>query len=479
MAFELEDFTRTGSIGKGGALWMYTTDDSDEVVLTANYFNSVYSSLRVGDIITTSSFSHLFFVKVTSVADRVVTHALDANPSLATNRIDIAQVSDWPAVLDSTKQYFIDGTVDMGTRSLEIPAGGLHIAGFDLGLSVLISTEDNYTMFTSPVGGSGNVFGNDFTMTTSGANSQVYDIVDSNGFHAIEYARVNYDDCTSLGTIDNYRQGLETGTGRFGGSPTLTLKGAWVGGFRITTSIVRGLAAGMTTPLFKAGAGFTMNSRFLTDINVDLPASASFADFAESNFPNPSTLQIQGAIFTRAGVSNASDANYFPNIGPESVSSSWKANQGLANTFVGGRNTITTEVETVITTAGTFEVLLGTQTASDLQHFTSPTNGHLHNIGDNPREFSVIADKTIVGTANVELTLRLRKYDASTTTFSTEYSQTRQVNNLSGGRDVAFFTIISNVTLDKNDYLFFEISNDSSTANATAELESFFIVQER
>tara|TARA_R110002167_G_scaffold280843_1_gene486363 strand:+ start:117 stop:596 length:480 start_codon:yes stop_codon:yes gene_type:complete len=155
MAFELEDFTRTGSIGKGGALWMYTTDDSDSTILAANYFNGVYSSLRVGDIITCSSLSHLFFVKITAIANRVVTHILDASPSGTTSRVDIAQVSDWPAVLDSTVQYFIDGTVDMGTRSLEIPAGGIHIAGYDLGLSVLISTEPNYTMFTSPAGGSG------------------------------------------------------------------------------------------------------------------------------------------------------------------------------------------------------------------------------------------------------------------------------------------------------------------------------------
>jgi hypothetical protein len=479
MAFELEDFTRTGSIGRGGALWMYTTDDSDEVVLTANYFNAVYSSLRAGDIITTSSFSHLFFVKVTAVANRVVTHVIDADPSLATNRVDIAQVSDFPAVLDSTKQYFIDGTIDMGTRSLEIPAGGLHIAGFDLGLSVLISTEDNYTMFTSPIGGSGDVFGNDFTMTTSGVNSQVYDIVDSTGFHAIEYSRVNYDDCTSLGTIDSYRQGLEVGSGRFGGTPMLTLKGAWVGGFRITTSIVRGLDSGMSEPLFKAGAGFTMASRFLTDINVDLPASASFADFSPTNFPNPSTLQVQGAIFTRAGVSNSGDTNYFPNITASSVSSAWKENQGLANTFIGGRNTIATEVETVITTAGVFTPLLGTQTASDLQHFTSPVNGRLHNIGNNPREFTVVADKTVVGSSNVEISLRLRKYSAVTTLTTTEYTQTRQVNNLSGGRNVAFFTFIANITLDKDDYLFFEVSNDSSTVNVTAELDSFYIVQER
>ncbi len=478
MAFELEDFTRTGSIGKGGALWMYTTDDVDATVLSAGYFNEVYSSCRVGDVIVTSSASNVVFIKVTTIVNRVVGVSL-ASADLAEKRVIINDVSDFPATLDSTVQYFIDGVIDMGTRSLEIPAGGIHLAGLDLGISVLFSTEDNYTMFTSPVGGSGDILGKDFTMTTSGANSQVYDIVDSNGFHAIEFARINYDDCTSLGTIDNYRQGLEIGSGRFGGTPTLTLKGAWVGGYRITTSIVRSLAAGMTTPLFKSGVGFVMQSRFLTDINVDLPASASFADFAEANFPNPSTLQVQGAIFTRAGVSDASDSNYFPNITAASIASSWVGNQGLDNTFAGGRKTVTTEVETVISTVDVFVTLAGTQTSGDLQHFDSPSNGQLRHVGNSPREYTVVADKTIVGTASNVYTLRLRKWDNSSSTFSTEYTQTRQINNLTGGRDVGFFTIVANVSLDTNDYVYFEIANNTGTANATSEIDSFYLVQER
>ena len=450
-----------------GAMYFDTPSDA-LLIWTGAIWKDTGVSTSTGDLLAANNLSD-----VASVA------TARANLELATKRVFITTVSDWPVTLDSTVQYFIDGTVDMGTRSLEIPAGGLHIAGFDLGLSVLISTEDNYTMFTSPVGGSGNVLGADFTMTTSGANSKVYDIVDSNGFHAIEFARVNYDDCTSLGTIDNYRQGLETGTGRFGGTPTLTLKGAWVGGYRITTSIVRSLAAGMTTPLFSAGVGFVMQSRFLTDINIDLPASASFADFAEANFPNPSTLQVQGAIFTRDGVTNASDSNYFPNITAASVSSTWKANQGLPNTFAGGRAVVTTEVATTVSSAGAFYVLAGTFTTTGLQHFDSPSNGQIRHIGNSPREYNVIADLTIGGLANVELTVRLRRYKASTGLTNDAYSQTRQVNNFTGGRDVAFFTIISNVTLDTNDYLFLTVSNATDTNDVTAELSSFFLVQER
>ena len=130
-------------------------------------------------------------------------------------------------------------------------------------------------MFTSPAGGSGNLLGQDFAIEITGTGSEVFDVVSDTGAEALEFSRVNYNDCTSLGTIDNYRQGLEVGTGRFGGTPELTLKGVWSGGYFIDTSIVRSLTDGAYT-LYKAGTGLSMASRFRSNQNIDLPASASF-----------------------------------------------------------------------------------------------------------------------------------------------------------------------------------------------------------
>jgi len=396
-----------------------------------------------------------------------------------TKRVIISRVEDFPTTLLSTVQYFIDGIVQMGARSLEVPADGLHLAGLDLELSFLVSNEPNYTMFTSPVGGSGDVLGLDYAVTVSGVNSRVYDITDSTGFHAIEVSRVNYTDCTSLGVITDYRQGLETGTGRFGGTPSLTLAGNWVGGFRLTTTIVRSLDASMTEPLFKAGAGFSMNSRFLTDINVDLPPLAALADFSTSHFPNPSTFQVQGAIITRGFNTNADDSNIFPNILPSDLAASWTNNQGVRNTFTGGRCVVSAEVDTIIAVEDEFVPLAGTRTASELQHFDSPANGQLRQLGNNPREYTVVADKTLKGKANDDLTLKLVRWDDSSSTFVTEYTQTRPVNNLSGGRDVAFFTIMARVEMDADDYVFFEVANNTGTDNVTAQADSFFVVQQR
>ncbi len=382
-------------------------------------------------------------------------------------------------VVDSTKVYVIDGVVDMTGVTVEVPAGGISLIGSTFDVSKLVSTDNNYDMFVSAVGGCGNILAQDIGFEASGTSSQVWNLTSLTGFEAFEFAQINYNNCTKVGTLTNFRQGLEVGTGRFGGTPTIELIGVWSGGYRITTSIVRVLDSGMTEPLFKAGAGFSMESRFLTDINCDLPASAAFADFAPAQFPNPSTVQIAGSIFSRDGVFDAEDANIFPNISSTDLAAAFEGNKGVSNTFIGGRNTISLEVSTTINTTGDFETLLGTFTPSGLAHFDSPSNGQLRHLGDNPREYRVFADMTIEGGANNVVSVRFRKWDDSASGFIDVSTQSRQINNLLGGRDVAFFNIFENVILDQNDYIFLQVTNETNTASVTAELSSFFFVDER
>ena len=400
-----------------------------------------------------------------------------ASADLVTQVI-VTQASDL-ASIDSTKEYFIDGIVDMGSQSIEVPAGGINLKGYNLGISKLISTAAGYTMFTSPVGGSGDVLGGDFTMDVSGASSQVFNLIGSTGFGAVEFARINYENCTSLGTLDNYRQGLEEGSGRFGGTPTLTLKGTWVGGFRITTSIVRSLDAGMTTPLFAAGAGFTMASRFLTDINCDLPASAAFCDFAPANFTNPSTVQFSGVIMSRDGVIDASDTNLTPNISESDLQCIWKNNIGLHNTHIGGDLEITGEAATVITVAGTYVDLAGTYTPTELVHFDEPANGQLRHLGNSPVEYTLAGNLVLDSTSADVVAVKVVIWRDASSSFEDGRIITRVINNLQGGRDVAYFTIRNNITLNQNDYVKIQVANIAATNNITAELSSFFVVGER
>ena len=420
---------------------------------------------------STASIGHSY------IADGAGSGAWALPDGVLSNRVIVTQASELINP-DPTKEYFIDGTVDMGSQSIEVPAGGINLKGYNLGLSKLYSTAPSHTLFTSPVGGSGNLFGMDVSFEVSGAASQVYNVVSATGLEAIELARVNYDNCTSLGTITGYRQGFESGTGRFGGSPELTLAGTWLGGYYIDSSIVRSLTDGAYS-LYKAGAGFSMASRFRSNQNIDLPASVSFFDFAPANFPNPSTVQLDGCIVSRNGVFNASDSNITPNAQASDLPSAWTGNVGIQNTFIGGKQKATVELATAIAVASTFYTLNATWTPSGLSHFDVPSTGRLRHIGVSPIEFKVQADFTIKGVTDNEIAVRIKKWDDSASSFIDFQPTTRQINALVGGRDVAFFTILSSIVLDTNDYLLFQVANNSGTGDVTLEVESNFVVGER
>ena len=57
------------------------------------------------------------------------------------NRVVVTEASDLSGTLDHTKEYFIDGIVDMGSQSVEVPQGGLNLTGYNFHISKLISNE--------------------------------------------------------------------------------------------------------------------------------------------------------------------------------------------------------------------------------------------------------------------------------------------------------------------------------------------------
>lgn len=408
------------------------------------------------------------------------TSTTTTTPDVTRNQIIVDQDNYTTTLqnIDSTKSYFIDGEVDVGSFSIEVPSDGMSISGYSFDISKLTSSAADHTLFTSPNGGSGNLLLSNLVITTSGTGSKVFDLVGKGFPSAIEMDTVNFTDCSSLGTIEFYRQGLELGTGRFGGVPDLTLVGTWAGGYRLTTSIVRGLDASMTTSLFKSGTGFSMANRFLTDINLDLPSAASFLDFSPANFPNPNTLQINGATITRDGVSDPDDANITPNISFSDLPSYWKNNVGLPNTFVGGVINVTGEIETAINTVNVPENLNGTFTASLLQHFDSPANGQLRQLGTDPREYCGNFSVVLAGNANNVFTISVIAIrDVGGTDVVS--SQTRVVNNLQGGRDVAYFVGQFDFTMTFHDIVQIQVTNNTNNTNCTAELDSSLRISER
>jgi len=221
---------QNGVIGK----WNITQDGTG-VSLVENL-----TSLKP-DLASLESGAGISIVKTGNVIN--VSSTIDPATGLS-NRIVVTEAADLAGALDSTKEYFIDGVINMGSQSIEVPSGGLSITGYGFDISKLTSNAAGYKMFTSPTGGSGNVLGRDYAIEVTGTGSQVYNLTSATGFDAFEFARINYNNCSSLGEISGYWQGLEVGTGRFGGQPELTFSGTWVGGYFVDTSIVRSLTDG-------------------------------------------------------------------------------------------------------------------------------------------------------------------------------------------------------------------------------------------
>ena len=115
----------------------------------------------------------------------------------------------------------------------------------------------------------------------------------------------------------------------------------------------------------------------------------------------------------------------------------------------------------------------------NLEHFDNPLGNQLRHLGNSPREYKVIADLTLESQSNNVLTVRVRKWDDSASTFVTVLDQNRQVNSLVGGRDVAFFSINIKTELDQNDYIELQVANQTSTSNVTAEVDSYYMIEER
>jgi hypothetical protein len=438
---------------------------------------------KINEVITevnTSSGVSSFNSRVGAVTPDVTDYSQYYN-EIFDNQVLVKTPQDLQGTLDSSKVYFIDGVIDFtGTSiSIEVPAGGLTLRGHNFDISKLMCSDANYTMFVSPVGGSGNLLGAGYAVEVTGLNSQVYNLSSATGFDAFEFDSVNYESCVNLGEIDGYRQGFETGTGRIGGSPTLTLSGTWLGGYFINSSITLQTEPTMTEPLFKAGTAFVMNSRFRSNMNLSLVAGNSYFDFAAGHFPNPSTIQINESIVNRSGVFDPTDPNITPNITASDLACQWSDNIGMGNTYVGGKVSNGSNTTTVIATQSVFEDLLGSYSTAELQHFDSPSSGQLRNLGNTPRDFIIEVSGVIDGPSNDDIVIKLRKWDDSASAFVDIGSQERRVDNLVGIRDVAYFGARYTTQLDQNDYVYAQVANNSGTGNVVLEVGDLILITER
>lgn len=387
--------------------------------------------------------------------------------------IEVTSPDQLTGELDSSVLYKLDGPMDMGDRSITVPSTGLRMTSLGNDLGGVVSSADNHPLFVGDT--AGDVFIANMYLSASGTGSQVFDLTDVDGTHALEFDTVNFSGCTSLGELVGFRQYLEVNTGRFGGTPELTFSGSW-NGARVTTSIVRGISD--VTAIFKAGPSLTFSGRVITDINCDLPATGALMDFSPANITNSESLQIRDAFITREGVLDPSDTGHMPNIDETAIQSLWSNNTGLPNTVKYLKARITATATTTFSGVGVYTPLLGTFTQGTASHIDMPSNGEFRRLaGTGPLRFS--GDLSVVGTRGNVIDLRFMVSTDDGATWPTQIEHlSREVNNFAGGTDVAFFPISFIADLDEGDLLRVEVGNSTSTNSVTLRLDSYFDISQ-
>jgi len=153
---------------------------------------------------------------------------------------------------------------------------------------------------------------------------------------------------------------------------------------------------------------------------------------------------------------------------------------GLTNTRVGGALAAADSVAVPISTIGVSVEPTGTLWIPYfVEHFSEVTNGRLKHLGTSPTQFRVFVDLVLESQSNNEIKLELWKYTDSTMSDSLQYAPTRQINALQGGRDVAFFSFTTFITLEKNDVFYIKVANLTSTQNVTIEVDGTMILEAR
>lgn len=361
------------------------------------------------------------------------------------NSIEIVQSpADLASPLSSDTLYWIDGVIDMGSTSIGVPSTGLNLHSPDPRVNKLISSEDNFTLFVaeSEVAGAGGFVATGIGIEVTGTNSKVFDIDNTNNGSTDEFSMdtCDFNNCTSLGTVTGYRQGLWEVIGVINCLDGITLDGTWSGGFRATTSIVLNMPSGGTA--FSAGGTLTFGNRFLTDMNFsNIQAGATAIDFSEANFINDETFIIIDATFTGAG-------SYLPNIDRSSTKIKISNSKGVRNSYIGGSYEVTTGAITIIPAVNTPTKMAGTTTYENLVWFSGDNDNEFVYESDQTIEVDVYATLSFDGGTGDNFRVILRQWDNSASSYI-DLSST--VDGVAFVSDATSVTVIAEAQIDQND----------------------------
>ena len=396
--------------------------------------------------------------------------------------IVVNSASDLSGTLVSDKVYLIDGSIDMGTQTITVPSTGLQIAGYGIGVSKLLSTENSYTMFLDAASDAGTLFISELTIDVSGTSSQVFDLDNSGAGDAVEINSTNFENCTSIGTLDAFRQFLMVNVFWLSCDDGITFAGTWSGGASIRTFLVRNFdpgAAGGTVFTGSTSPALTFASRFFCDGNIDTPSGATVYDFAASMFTNDADFELITGQYTGAGTVVAVKS---PVVDNTSTKSRFRDNNGLVNTYVGGRWYIAAgnTAATTIATVDTYVKAAGTTTEQDLQWTSSAGDNDLTYDSTETAEIQVAGSVNVTavsGGADKNITITLRHWDDSASAYVDLPNAARGVSTSAGSYNN--IAIIGYATMDTSDRIELWIENNTDAVNLTVEDGSLLSISER
>lgn len=479
--------TMDGASAEAATYRVFTSETG--AIYTSNYNSAAWTpwqkviTSEAGVISGDLSFSDQLeaTTQAATTDDSLMTRSLgDARYStISDTEVIVKTAADLAGALDPTKVYRVDGEIDMGTQTINT-TGGIEINGYGIAVSKLYSTESNYTMFVDTADDAGTVFLSNLTIDVSGTTSQVFDLDNSGAGGAVELSTVNFENCTSLGILDAFRQFLVMNSFWLNCDDGLTFAGTWAGGASIQTLLVRNFdpaLAGGT--VFTGLAGLTFGSRFISNANINTPAGATVYDFEADMFTEDADFELILGEYTGLGTVVAVKS---PVIDNSSTKSRFRDNNGLNNTYVGGRWYIDTgdAVDTVIASSDTYVKVAGTTTEEDLQWLSSAGNNDLTYDSEQCAEVQIAGSINVSaasGGSDKNITLTLRHWDDSASAYVDLPNKARGISTSAASyHNIA---VIGYAVVDAGDRIELWIENNTDTVNLAVDEGSLLSVSER
>jgi len=473
-----------------GAMASYVGLTKD-LITTAEIADASFDTTRLKDLSDLSLCVDMSQLQIATFDDRSSNaHAVTVNGTLtynddrgdlqvANSTVIVRTAADLSGTLSSDVVYLVDGEIDMGTQAITVPSGGLEIGGYGLNVSKLTSTENSYTMFVDSASDAGNLFLSDITVDVSGTSSQVFDLDNSGANGAVEMNTINFENCTSLGTLDAYRQFLLFNSFWNNCDDGITFAGTWAGGASIRTFLVRNFGATGTVFTGSTSPALTFGSRFICDGNINVPSGATVYDFEASMFTNDAGFELITGEYSGDGTVIAVKS---PVIDNTSTKSRHRDNNGMMNTYVGGRWYIDTgdSTATTISTQDTYVKAAGTTTEEDLQWFSSSGDNDLTYDSTQTVEVQIAGSinvSAVSGGSDKNITLTLRHWDDSAGAYVDLPNKAKGVSTSAG--TFHNIGIIGYASMDTDDRIELWIENNSDTVNLTVDEGSLLSISER